>query len=239
MRLYVGTSGWAYKSWQPSFYPEKLSQAKFLTYYSSRLTAVEVNYTFRHLLTEKTIESWLRQTPEAFRFALKANQAITHFRRLREGAEEVLGRFLSSIAPLEQAGRLGPVLFQLPPQMKAAPEVLDQFLSMLPRALRPAFEFRHESWFSEQVYSVLRAHNAALCVAESDDLESPDVVTADFSYSRFRRSEYSSQERQSRAEMLARAAAERDVYAFFKHEERPESPLWAMELLQSAERKAA
>lgn len=239
MRLYVGTSGWAYKVWQPKFYPEKLPQSKFLSYYSNKLTAVEVNYTFRHLLTEKTIHNWLRQTPESFRFALKANQAITHFRRLREGVEDVLGKFLSSVAPLEQAGRLGPVLFQLPPQMKAAPEVLDHFLAMLPRALQPAFEFRHESWFGEETYSVLRSHDAALCVAESDELATPDIATASFGYYRLRRSEYSQRERRERAEMLTRASAERDVYAFFKHEERPESPLWAMELLEGAERRAA
>jgi len=136
VQLYVGTSGWAYKAWQPDFYPPKLAQAKFLSYYSSKLTAVEVNYTFRHLLSEKTIGNWLQQTPETFRFALKANQAITHFRKLKDGVEDVLTKFLSSIAPLQQAGRLGPVLFQLPPQMKASAEVLGSFLAVLPKPLQ-------------------------------------------------------------------------------------------------------
>lgn len=239
MHLYVGTSGWAYKAWQPEFYPEKLPQTKFLSYYASKLPAVEVNYTFRHLLSEKTITAWLAQTPESFRFALKANQAITHFRKLNEGAEEVLARFLSSIAPLEEAGRLGPVLFQLPPQMKAAPEVLDRFLAMLPRALQPAFEFRHDSWFHHETYSVLRSHHAALCVAESDELQTPDLETANFSYYRLRRSGYSAADRRQIAHKLSGMGSGREAYAFFKHEENPQSPLWAMDLLQLSERRAA
>lgn len=238
MGIYVGTSGWAYKAWQPKFYPKDLAQSKFLNSYASRLTAVEVNYTFRHLLTQKTIDSWLSQTPEAFRFALKANQIITHFKRLIE-VDDALGRFLSSIAPLEEAERLGPVLFQLPPQVKSAPEVLDNFLSRLPRALRPAFEFRHNSWFHDDIYSVLRSHNAALCVAEGEDLTTPDVQTADFVYYRFRKPDYSAGERRQLAERVRRAASGSDVFAFFKHEERPESPLWAMELLKKVQRVAA
>jgi len=239
VQLYVGTSGWAYKAWQPDFYPEKLPQAKFLSYYASKLPAVEVNYTFRHLLSEKTITAWLAQTPESFRFALKANQAITHIRKLNEGTEQVLAKFLYSIAPLEEAGRLGPVLFQLPPQMKAAPEVLDRFLAMLPRALQPAFEFRHDSWFHQETFSVLRSHHAALCRAESDELQTPDVETANFSYYRLRRSVYSAADRRQIALKLSGMGPGREVYAFFKHEESPESPLWGMELLRSAERLAA
>ena len=232
MQLYVGTSGWAYKAWQPDFYPPKLAQAKFLSYYSSKLTAVEVNYTFRHLLSEKTIGNWLQQTPETFRFALKANQAITHFRKLKDGVEDVLTKFLSSIAPLQQAGRLGPVLFQLPPQMKASAEVLGSFLAVLPKPLHAAFEFRHQSWFNEEIYSVLRSHNAALCVAESDDITTPEVVTADFSYFRLRRTDYSAEDRKSLAKRI-RSRESGDVFAFFKHEENPQSPNWAMELLNS------
>lgn len=238
MGIYVGTSGWAYKAWQPKFYPSELGQSKFLSFYAGKLTAVEVNYTFRHLLTQKTIDNWLAQTPETFRFALKANQIITHFKRLTE-VDDALGRFLSSVAPLEEAERLGPVLFQLPPQVKCAPEVLEDFLSRLPRALRPAFEFRHSSWFHEDVYSVLRSHNAALCVAESEDLATPEVQTADFVYYRFRKPDYSAGERRQLAERVRRAACASDVFAFFKHEERPESPLWAMELLNKVQRVAA
>ena len=233
MQLYVGTSGWAYKAWQPDFYPPKLAQTKFLAFYAGKLNAVEVNYTFRHLLSEKTIANWLTQTPDSFRFALKANQAITHIRRLKSGVEEPLGKFLSSIAPLEQAGRLGPVLFQLPPQMKAAPELLDTFLTMLPKVLRATFEFRHESWFAEETYSVLRSHNAALCVAESDDLCSPDVVTSNFAYYRLRRSSYSAEERQTLTAQVQKRSENGEVFAFYKHEENPQSPLWAVEMLEA------
>ncbi len=238
MQLYVGTSGWAYKAWQPDFYPPKLAQTKFLNFYASTLNAVEVNYTFRHLLSEKTINNWLAQTPENFRFALKANQAITHIRRLKAGVEQPLERFLSSIAPLASAKRLGPVLFQLPPQMKAAPDVLSSFMAMLPKTLRATFEFRHQSWFSEDIYSVLREHDAALCVAESDDLATPDVSTARFAYYRLRRSEYSAKERQEIAAKLRDSSASREVFAFYKHEENPQSPLWALELLNSGQSRA-
>ncbi len=237
--LYVGPSGWAYKAWQPEFYPPKLPQTKYLQHYASRLTAVEVNYTFRHLLTERTIDNWLKQTPEHFMFALKANQWITHYRKLKE-ADEPLQKFLSSIAPLASARRLGPVLFQLPPQMKAEVRVLDDFLAMLPKSLRAAFEFRHESWFETEVLDVLRARNAALCVAESEKLTTPEVATADFAYYRFRREEYSAAERRVIAERVRRLSDSGiEVFAFFKHEEQPDSPLYAVELLEQARAKAA
>lgn len=237
--VFVGTSGWAYKAWQPGFYPEKLPQKQYLRHYAQRLTAVEVNYTFRRLLSEKTIANWLAETPEHFQFALKANQAITHYKKLKN-AEEAVQRFLSSIAPLAQAGRLGPVLFQLPPQMKAAPEVLDEFLGMLPRSLRSAFEFRDAGWFGNETYEVLQRHNAALCIAESDSLVTPEVFTGGFCYYRFRKPEYSLGERTQIAERIRRQAAEgREVYAFFKHEESPESPLYAAELLEAVQVRAA
>ncbi len=229
--IYVGTSGWAYKVWQPEFYPPKLAQTKFLQHYGTRLNAVEVNYTFRHLLTEKTITNWLAQTPEEFQFIIKANQRITHIKRLKDVGDS-LDRFLSSIQPLASARRLGPVLFQLPPNMKAAPEVLDNFLSLLPRTLRAAFEFRHKSWFEDEPISVLRKHDAALCVAETEEFVTPEIHTAPFVYYRFRCSEYSDEARQKLAERVQNSVAEgRDVFAFFKHEESPESPLWATELL--------
>ncbi len=230
-RLFAGTSGWAYKAWQPGFYPEKLPQKQFLRYYANHLTAVEVNYTFRRLLTEKTIDNWLAETPESFRFVLKAHQAITHFRKLKN-CEDVVQKFLSAIRPLSSAGRLGPVLFQLPPQMKSAPDVLDAFLAMLPRSLQPAFEFRDKSWFAEETWHVLRSHGAALCVAENEELETPDVKTTDVRYYRFRKPQYSKKERKLLAEKMGREVATGEtVYAFFKHEESPESPLWAGELL--------
>ena len=132
------------------------------------------------------------------------------------------------------AGKLGPVLFQLPPNLKADAGLLDSFLAQLPRAVRAACEFRHESWFGAPVYDALRRHNAALCLAESDELATPEVATADFSYYRFRRSEYSPEQRHAIAARLRRKSSERRLFAFFKHEEQPDSPLWAEEVLRMA-----
>src|SRR5206468_11191763 len=125
-QLFVGTSGWAYPSWKPGFYPEKLAQPKFLPYYSSQLNTVEVNLAFRQLLKDTTAQKWIPQTPEDFRFCIKAHQVITHIKRLKQ-TQDFLPRFLSTIEPLARAGKLGPVLFQLPPNMKADPELLGQF----------------------------------------------------------------------------------------------------------------
>jgi len=232
--VYVGTSGWAYKAWQPDFFPPKLPQKQFLRHYATQLNAVEVNYTFRHLLSEKTIANWLAETPDEFRFVIKAHQSITHFRRLRN-AEEPLQRFLSSIQPLAAAKRLGPVLFQLPEIFKADAQTLDAFLGMLPRTLKGAFEFRDPSWFADSVYEVLRRHRASLCIAHSEALETPEVETADFIYFRYREPNYTAAERASIAANLARTAERLpEVYAFFKHEESPQSPLNALDVLRQA-----
>ncbi|MBZ5628682.1 MAG: DUF72 domain-containing protein [Acidobacteriia bacterium] len=231
--FYAGTSGWAYTVWKPVFYPAKLPQKDFLKFYSTQLNAVEVNYSFRRMLNEKIIASWMAQTPEHFRFVLKAHQAITHFRRLKN-AEEPLQRFVDSIEPLAQAGRLGPVLFQLPPDLKADGRLLHSFLELVPHQLRVAFEFRDVSWFSDDVFAVLKRHKAALCIAESDKLESPEVFTADFTYFRLRKPEYSETERQRIATAMRKRLNEvGEIYAFFKHEERPDSPLYARELLEA------
>src|SRR3984885_10985255 len=150
-QLYIGTSGWAYPSWKPDFYPAKLTQAKFLPHYASQLNTVEVNFTFRQLLKETTAQKWISQTPESFRFGVKAHQVITHIKRLKK-TEDFVPRFLSTIEPLAQAGRLGPLLFQLPPNMKVDAAVLEEFLTVLPRGVPSAFEFRHASWFADEVF---------------------------------------------------------------------------------------
>lgn len=238
-RLHVGTSGWAYPAWKPVFYPDKLPQKKFLQHYATRLNAVEVNYSFRHVIAETTLQNWLAETPPGFMFCVKAHQAITHIRRLNN-ADEPLQRFLSSIQPAAAAGKLGPALFQLPPDMKADPVLLDDFLARLPRSFRAAFEFRHSSWFAGGVYRVLSKHDAALCFAESEKLTTPVVITATFAYYRFRKPQYSAEERRSIAERLARGIkGGHKIFAFFKHEERPESGLYAEELLKFAEAAAA
>src|SRR5579871_5366790 len=176
-QLFAGTSGWAYPSWKPAFYPEKLAQKKFLGYYSTQLNTVEVNFTFRQLVKETTIQNWLNETSSDFRFGVKAHQVITHIKRLK-GVEDFVPRFLATIEPLASAGKIGPVLFQLPPNLKVDVELLRGFLATLPKRLQSSFEFRHASWLCEETYSVLREHDVALCVAESEQRDTPDVVTA-------------------------------------------------------------
>ena len=233
-QLYVGTSGWAYPSWKPAFYPQNLAQTKFLTYYSSQLNTVEVNLTFRQLLKETTAQKWIAQTPESFRFGIKAHQVITHIKRLKN-TEDFLPRFLSTIEPLAQARKLGAVLFQLPPNMKADPRLLEEFLATVPKGVRAAFEFRHQSWFADDVFSLLKQHNRALCVAETEERATPDVVTADFCYYRYRKPEYTPDERQEMVRrMHEHLSAGRDAYAYFKHEETPQGALCAVEVLKEA-----
>lgn len=237
-QVFVGTSGWAYPSWKPEFYPEKLAQTKFLTYYASQLNTVEVNLTFRQLLKDTTAQKWIAQTPEHFRFGIKAHQVITHIKRLKN-AGEFVQRFFGTIEPLARAGKLGPVLFQLPPNMKADVKLLEEFMATLPRAVPVAFEFRHESWFADDVFSCLKAHNRSLCVAETEERVTPDVVTADFAYYRYRKPEYSEEER---AAMLRRMHehmdARRDVFAYFKHEETPQGAMYAVDVLKRADASA-
>ena len=237
-QLFVGTSGWAYPSWKPAFYPEKLAQTKFLTYYASQLNTVEVNLTFRQLLKDTTAQKWISQTPEHFRFGVKAHQVITHIKRLK-GAGEFVRRFFDTIQPLAEARKLGPVLFQLPPNMKADPILLEEFLVTLPRGVPIAFEFRHESWFADDVFSCLKAHNRALCVAETEERVTPDVTTADFAYYRYRKPEYTPEERQAMVRRMHEHLANgRDVFAYFKHEETPQGALYAVEVLKEAGKPA-
>jgi uncharacterized protein YecE (DUF72 family) len=228
--LYAGTSGWAYPSWKPEFYPAKLPSAKFLSHYATRLNTVEVNYTFRRFPTEKLLRGWIEATPAGFQFAVKANQKITHVARLR-GVRDFTRDFLNALQPLDAEKKLGPVLFQLPPFSKCDVTLLKEFLAGLPRSLRAAFEFRHASWFCEEVYGALRAANAALCNAESEKLETPDVQTTDFAYLRLRKEEYSAKERKALEQRIAALAAKGDVFVYFKHEETPAGALHAESVL--------
>jgi uncharacterized protein YecE (DUF72 family) len=228
--IYAGTSGWAYATWKPDFYPQKLAPAKFLGYYATRLNSVELNYTFRRFPTEKLLAGWIAATPPAFKFAVKAHQNITHVKRLRDAAEWTAD-FLAALRPLEEEGKLGPVLFQLPPFLKCDLPLLTEFLAGLPRRLRCAFEFRHASWFTDDVYAALRKANGALCQAESEKLETPEVDTADFAYFRLRKESYSPKERKALAERVRRLAKGGDVFVYFKHEDTPEGAQYAEQLL--------
>jgi uncharacterized protein YecE (DUF72 family) len=229
-QLYTGTSGFAYPSWKPRFYPAGMPDKKFLEHYASRLNCVEINYTFRRLPAATTLENWVKATPASFRFACKANMRITHILRLKDvGA--ALELFLRSIDPLRSSRRLGPVLFQLPPNLKCDMKLLTDFLVLLPGDLRFSIEFRHASWLTDAVYDALKVHKVSLCVAESDKLEIPEVITADFVYYRLRKPEYSEEERKAIAERARELLAQdKDLYLFFKHEETPEGALYAEEL---------
>ncbi len=233
--LFAGTSGWAYPSWKPAFYPEKLAQTKFLTHYSTQLNTVEVNFTFRQLLKETTLQKWLQETPNHFRFGVKAHQVITHIKRLK-GADEFVKRFMGTIEPLERAGKLGPILFQLPPNLKCDVPLLQDFLACLPRGAKFAFEFRHESWFADPMFQALKDRDIALCVAETEERVTPDVTTADYAYYRYRKPEYSPEEREAMLNTIrAHREQGRDVYAYFKHEETPQGALYAVEVLKRAQ----
>lgn len=227
MRLHIGTSGWSYASWKPSFFPEKLPSKRFLEFYGTRLNAVELNATFRRMPTPSAIAGWVGATPQDFCFAAKVHQSITHFKRLKE-AEDSMRFFLQSMEPMRASGKLGPILIQTPPNLKADVDLLRTFALCLPQVYRFAFEFRHESWFTDAVYEILKSKNAALCWAESEKIIVPKVATADFAYYRFREPEYSQPNLAQMAEELKSQSAQRDVFAFFKHEEQPESALNAV-----------
>lgn len=224
--VYLGTSGWAYPSWKPEFYPEKTPARKFLDYYATKLNAVEVNYTFRAFPAASTLENWITATPEDFRFALKANQRITHFKRL-QNTQDILPAFVNAISPLLTAQRLGPILFQLPPQFKADPKLLDEFLGGVP-GLKTAWEFRDQSWFSDSVFQILRKYNAALCIAESEERTTPNEMTADFCYFRFRKPPYEKSRLEEISHQLGNLSRDHEIYAFFKHEDLPAGAMDAL-----------
>ena len=230
--LFAGTSGFAYPSWKPDFYPPKLPAKDFLKHYATRLNAVEINYTFRQLPKATTLENWINATPEGFTFVCKAHQRITHILRLRES--EFTDVFFKAIDPLRATRRLGPVLFQLAPNLKADLPTLTAFVEKLPKDIRCAFEFRNKSWLIDEVYRLFEKHGIALCLAESDKFEVPEVVTAGFVYVRLRKEDYSPEERAEVAERVrGMLAGGRDVYVFFKHEDTPAGAVYAEELLKA------
>jgi uncharacterized protein YecE (DUF72 family) len=216
MQFFVGTSGYSYKEWKGTFYPKKLPQKEMLRFYAGRFSTVEVNNTFYRMPSPKLLESWAEQVPNDFRFVLKAPQAITHFKRLQD-VEEPTGQFLGTASVLKE--RQGPLLFQLPPNFKKDVPRLERFLNLIKDGTSTAFEFRHESWFEEDVFSLLRAKACALCVADADDLPSVDHInTARFGILRLRRARYS---KRQLAEWIDKLNSQNwdEVYVFFKHED--------------------
>jgi len=228
MRVLAGTSGFSYKEWKGSFYPEDLPAEDMLAYYSARLPAVEINNTFYRMPKPSMLEGWAAQVPAEFRFILKASQRITHRKRLKEAGDEV-AYFFQTAATLGE--RLGPTLFQLPPNLKKDLPRLESFLTVLPEGARVAFEFRHASWFEEDVFSVLRTHGSALCVAEDEELATPVVATAPWGYLRLRRQDYDDAAVAGWAEKV-RAQPWSEAYVFFKHEDAGSGPKLAAEFLR-------
>ncbi|MGH7779615.1 MAG: DUF72 domain-containing protein [Candidatus Binataceae bacterium] len=211
----IGTSGFSYKEWCGSFYPEKISGPKMLPYYAGRFPAVEINYTFRRMPRRQMLEKWRDETPETFRFALKASERITHKGRLRDIRSET-DYFVETAQAL--GDRLGPTLFQLPPWFKKDLAVLSDFLALLNGRIKAAFEFRDKSWLEEEVFAMLRRADCALCIAESDKLATPVVRTAAYSYLRLRRENYADADLAVWAERIKTLAGEcSDVYVFLKH----------------------
>jgi uncharacterized protein YecE (DUF72 family) len=231
IKLYCGTSGFAYPTWKPNFYPEKLPSAKFLSYYSTRLNAVEINYTYRRIASASTFEKWIAATEPHFIFLPKAHMKITHSLKLKE-AEEFTRVFIESLEPLRAANRLGPILFQLAPSFKADVALLAEFARLLPKTSKYVFEFRNASWFDEGVYKILRDANIGLCQAENETMETPHVITSDFVYLRLRKPDYTESELceiQKRVQQYVRNGYV--TYAIFKHEDTPAGALYAERLL--------
>jgi uncharacterized protein YecE (DUF72 family) len=228
MRVLAGTSGFSYKEWKGRFYPEDLPPEQMLAYYAERLPAVEINNTFYRMPKPALLEGWAAQVPPEFRFILKASQRITHRKRLKEAGDEV-AYFFQTASTL--ADRLGPTLIQLPPNLKKDLPRLETFLGVLPETARAAFEFRHASWFEDDVFAALKAKGAALCIAEDEELATPLVATAPWGYLRLRRQDYDEAAVAAWAEKV-RGQAWDEAYVFFKHEDAGSGPKLAADFLK-------
>ncbi|HEY3215529.1 MAG TPA: DUF72 domain-containing protein [Candidatus Eisenbacteria bacterium] len=235
MKLFVGTSGFAYKEWKGSFYPEKIRAEDMLRYYAERFRTVEINNTFYRMPSATVLERWAGEVPEGFAFILKASRRITHDQRLR-GAEDQIRYFLETAALLKK--KLGPILFQLPPNLKKDLPRLQEFLALVRRPHRAALEFRHASWYDDEVMGVLRVHEAALCVADTEEGEdAPLVATSSWGYLRLRRPSYSDSELRAWGERV-RAQGWEEAFVFFKHEDEATGPRLAAQFLESFDPQA-
>jgi uncharacterized protein YecE (DUF72 family) len=231
MNLHVGTSGYSYKEWKGSFYPEKLPAKEMLSYYASRLPAVELNNTFYRLPKKSMVESWKEQVPATFRFSIKASQRITHFKRLKD-VEDETKYLLDTVSVLDES--LGVILFQLPPNLKKDLPRLETFLNVLPQTTKAAFEFRHQTWLEDDVLELLSSKNHALCISDTDDLPVTHIDrTADWGYLRLRRVEYSVE---NLKEWLKRVDDQKwnEAFVFFKHEDEGTGPKLAAEFIRLA-----
>jgi uncharacterized protein YecE (DUF72 family) len=227
--VWIGTSGYNYPEWKGSFYPADLAAAKMLPYYAARFPTVEINYTFYRMPTEKLVAGWAAQTPVPYQLTLKAPRRITHDSRLKDAVDSV-DRFCAVASTL--GDKLGVLLFQLPPFLRKDVALLDAFLPQLPAGIRAAFEFRHASWFDDEIFDRLAARNLAVCIADSEKLSTPVRVTADYAYFRLRDEGYQPDDIRQWAETIARETGScRDVFVYFKHEESGKGPEFARLLM--------
>jgi len=231
MNLYVGTSGYSYKEWKGTFYPEDLPDKQMLKFYGERFRSVEINNTFYRMPKDLVLHSWAAEVPENFKFVLKAPQRITHMQRLKDSADSV-SYFLKVAAVLKD--RLGPLLFQLPPFLHKDAPRLREFLALLPPDRRAAFEFRHQSWIDDETLGLLREKKIALCIAEAEEgIEVPFTSTADWGYLRLRRPDYGDAELKAWAEKV-KSQGWTDAFIFFKHEDEGKGPQMADRFLKLA-----
>jgi uncharacterized protein YecE (DUF72 family) len=228
--IWIGTSGYNYPEWKGSFYPVDLAAAKMLPYYAARFPTVEINYTFYRMPNEKLVGGWAARTPSPYKLTLKAPRRITHDSRLKNCAP-LVSTFCQVAGTL--GDKLGALLFQLPPSLKKDTALFDAFLAELPPKVCAAFEFRHPSWFDEEIFARLSARNLALCVSDSEKLSAPVRVTADYAYFRLRDEGYTADDIGRWGDTIAReTAACRDVFVYFKHEDEGKGPEFARLLME-------
>jgi uncharacterized protein YecE (DUF72 family) len=232
--FWVGTSGYQYTEWRGNFYPEKLATTKMLSFYGQQFTTVEINYTFNRLPSESVLAKWKEQTPETFKFTLKAPKRITHYHTFAD--PNLLQVFVERAKLLEP--KLGVLLFQFPPTFKKNIHYIGEVIEQMPGGVRAAFEFRHESWFDEELYQRLRSKNLALCIAQSENLSTPIVTTADYGYFRLRNQEYSAADIKRWAKEIRGIESWKDVFVYFKHEEEGTGPIFARKLIEQLNPKA-
>ena len=228
MNLYVGTSGYSYKEWKGKFYPETIPPGEMLSYYAARLPAVELNNTYYRLPQPGTVENWRAQVPENFRFSVKAPQSITLYRRLKDAGSQTK-QLLETVSALED--RLGAVFFRMPEDMKKDRQRLESFLKILPNDTPAAFDFRHLTWFDDEVFELLRSYNRVLVVSDTDEIPNDRIVkTADWGYVRLRRAQYSKAELTAWSKRI-KTQKWKKTFVFFKHEDEGTGPKLAAQFI--------
>jgi uncharacterized protein YecE (DUF72 family) len=230
MPFWVGTSGFQYAEWKGTFYPEDLPLKKMLPYYAEHFSTTEINYSFRRIPSKTTLSNWAAATPAEFKFGFKAPERITHFARLKD-CEETLRFFAVVISDLEK--KLGPVLFQLPPKFPKDAERLRIFLGTMPSSIKAAFEFRDRSWLDDETFGILKEHNAALCIAETEKLSTPEVATANFGYLRLRREDFTPEQIKRWAQFTRAQTQWADTFIYFKHEEGGLGPKFGKQMIEA------